>query len=80
MSNERFALTEKETDAALPCPFCSAESVDGFTDGRGWWLQCRDCQCDGPYAPSRRAVVFAWNRRPGRSTEERLQEMEEMHK
>lgn len=73
-----FELTEKELDKILPCPFCSVESFNGFTDGKGYWISCDECQCNGPYAPSRIAVVFAWNRRPGRTVDARLEELEQM--
>lgn len=61
--NIKFELTESEDDKARGCPFCGCESLDGYTDGTGYWIQCRDCQASGPYAPSRVAIIFGWNRR-----------------
>jgi Lar family restriction alleviation protein len=63
-----MATTEplKPELAELPCPFCGGQHVDIVDDGVDVWVQCFDCDAQGPSYndfPEQREAIAAWNRR-----------------
>ena len=45
------------------CPFCGGEPKL-INDGTGlWWVQCEDCDAEGPIAHSEEEAIRLWNRR-----------------
>jgi hypothetical protein len=69
----RVDMTEEQEEQLKGCPFCGVESLDAFMDmghrqwlqTRNYWIQCRDCQAQGPYAGALGVAIFGWNNHRG---------------
>ena len=46
-----------------PCPFCGREllSIEGWKDL--FWIECFNCQTEGPSGETKAEAIEAWNRR-----------------
>jgi Lar family restriction alleviation protein len=58
------------------CPFCQSSVVGPMDDGHVHWVECRECDAEGPTKYFAPAAIAAWNRRanPWVSVAERLPE------
>lgn len=48
-----------------PCAFCNSVKVTLFSQPGIAWVQCRDCETDGPPKDTAGEAISAWNRRAG---------------
>lgn len=52
--------------AIRACPFCTGNrfELDGDEIDRQFWIRCRCCAAEGPWARTRFGAEDAWNQRP----------------
>lgn len=51
-----------------PCPFCgSTNLVVDSSDMYRWYVECWDCEADGPFADDEGLAIEAWNKREGKA-------------
>lgn len=70
----------------LSCPFCGSDKLTDHyylqqsSDGEAWFVECQDCESQGPCKPSATEAREAWDNRNGFEATERraLLEMTEM--
>jgi Lar family restriction alleviation protein len=47
-----------------PCPFCSSEDVEVFSNYGRYFVTCCDCGSEGPNKEGKEEAIKGWNQRP----------------
>ncbi|MDX7999437.1 restriction alleviation protein, Lar family [Xenorhabdus sp. Reich] len=54
-----------ETNELRPCPFCNSEHTEmkSYSDDAWFFVQCTECNADGPEGHDHYSAIQAWNQR-----------------
>lgn len=54
-------VTPKPEPSPLPCPFCGSTNTRAVGSRQDRYIQCKQCEADGPLKPTNAEALTAWN-------------------